>query len=73
MRTLTTTELESETLHRVALRLRRQPSAVDRDLVRLIAEMIALSQERVPSCYVQAAGTPRASCERCGRYCGDDC
>lgn len=56
MRRLTTNELQSETLHRVALRLGRAPSALDRDLIALIAEMIALASEPVPDCYTQATG-----------------
>lgn len=81
MRNLTTDELRRETLHRLALRRRRQPTRLDHDLVDLIADMIELSRERVPDCYEQATGardsfvvgTPTPRCPRCGGRCGGDC
>lgn len=58
MRTLTTEELISETLTRIALNSGRQTTKLDRDFVTLVAEMIAISREKVPDCYEQA--TPGA-------------
>lgn len=58
MRLLTTDELKSETLHRIMLRINRRPSRGERDLVDLIAEMIELSREQVPECYVQTTIEP---------------
>lgn len=81
MRTLTTNELKREMMHRVTLRLRRAPSALDFDLIALIAEMIELSKTPVPACYQQATGdrdswamgTRPGGCARCGGRCGGDC
>lgn len=58
MRHLTTDELSSEVLHRLALRRHRTPTRLDRDLVHLIVEVVDLAREPVPDCYVQATLDP---------------